>query len=180
MSGITPLEIVGLSENEIMAIMGVMLVDAKLGNYAMENRTIFKIGELSRQTGLTVGTLRYYSDRGLLQPIERRDNGYRYYDWNAVQQVDFIKKARALGFSLEEIKQVLDVRDRGEKPCPLVQNLLNLKIEQLRLQIEQMKSFKSELEKYHAAWTNTPNLPAKPEEVCPLISSVSLKGQTLS
>ena len=66
----------------------------------MAKRAAFKIGELGKQTGLTVGTLRYYSDLGLLQPIERGDNGYRYYSQDAVQQVDFIKKAQALGFSL--------------------------------------------------------------------------------
>ena len=140
----------------------------------MEDRATFKIGELGKRTGLTVGTLRYYSDLGLLQPAERKDNGYRYYGRTAVQQVNFIRKARTLGFSLEEIKQILDVRDRGEKPCGLVQTLLDRKIEQMRVQIEQMNSFKSELEQYRAAWTNHPNLPVEPEEICPLISSVAI------
>lgn len=68
-----------------------------------------KIGELAKQTGLAVGTLRYYSDQGVLQPIERGNNGYRYYSEDASHQVEFIKKAQALGFSLEEIKQILDI-----------------------------------------------------------------------
>ncbi|MEL6166233.1 MAG: MerR family transcriptional regulator, partial [Cyanobacteria bacterium J06628_3] len=59
----------------------------------------------------TVGNLRYYSDIGLLQPVYRGGNGYRYYAPNASEQVEFIKKAQALGFTLEEIKQILDIRN---------------------------------------------------------------------
>jgi len=140
----------------------------------MSKSTYLKIGELAKQTGLAVGTLRYYSDLGLLQPVQRGDNGYRYYGLDAAQQVEFIKKAQTLGFTLEEIKQILDVRDRGEKPCNLVQSLLDNKIKQLQIQIKQMTLFKAELEEYRTAWTNNPNPESKPQEVCPLISSVSL------
>ena len=78
----------------------------------MSRTTNLKIGELAKQTGIAVGTLRYYSDLGLLHPVFRGDNGYRYYSQNAGKQVEFIKKAQAIGFTLEEIKTILDVRDR--------------------------------------------------------------------
>ncbi len=135
-----------------------------------------KIGELAKQTNLAVGTLRYYSDMGLLQPVQRGDNGYRYYSQNASKQVEFIKKAQAIGFSLEEIKTILDVRDRGEKPCSLVQGLLDKKIEQLEIQIKKMSLFKQELEEYRTSWVNNPNPKSDSQEVCPLISSVSLNS----
>ena len=139
----------------------------------MSNST-FQIGKLARQTGLAVGTIRYYSDLGLLQPAIRGDNGYRYYSQDAVRQVEFIKKAQALGFTLEEIKQILDVRDRGEKPCGFVQSLLDRKIEQIEAQIEQMTLFKTELEVYRQSWRDKPTPESQAQEVCPLISSVSL------
>ena len=139
------------------------------------NKSIkLRIGELAKQTGLAVGTLRYYSDLGLLQPVMRGDNGYRYYDQNANRQIEFIKKAQAIGFTLDEIKTILDVRDRGEKPCGLVQDLLSSKIEQLETQIERMSLFKQELEKYQTDWLNNPHPSSDSQEVCPLISSVSL------
>jgi len=142
----------------------------------MSKVAYLKIGELAKKTGLSVGTLRYYSDLGVLHPVQRGDNGYRYYSLDASQQVEFIKKAQALGFTLEEIKQILDVRDRGEKPCGLVQSLLNKKIEQLEIQIKQMTLFKAELEEYRTAWKNNPNPESELQEVCPLISTVSLKS----
>ena len=90
----------------------------------MSKAVYLKIGELAKLTGLAVGTIRYYSDLGLLQPVQIGSNGYRYYSLDASQQVQFIKKAQTLGFTLGEIKQILDVRDRGEKLCNLVQSLL--------------------------------------------------------
>ena len=140
----------------------------------MSRSTNLKIGELAKQTGLAVGTLRYYSDLGLLQPVQRGDNGYRYYSQNASKQVEFIKKAQAIGFTLEEIKTILDVRDRGEKPCSLVQSLLERKIEQLEIQIKKISLFKQELEEYRTSWINNPNLESNSQEVCPLISSAIL------
>ena len=135
-----------------------------------------KIGELAKQTGIAVGTLRYYSDLGLLLPVHRGDNGYRYYSEDASSQVQFIKKAQAIGFTLEEIKQILDVRDRGEKPCSLVQTLLDNKIEQLEIQIKKMTLFKRELETYRADWQSSSEVELQPQEVCPLISRVSVES----
>ena len=135
-----------------------------------------KIGELAKQTGLAVGTLRYYSDLGLLLPVHRGDNGYRYYSEDATSQVQFIKKAQAIGFTLEEIKQILDVRDRGEKPCSLVQSLLDNKIEQLEIQVKKMTLFKRELEAYRADWESSSEVELQPQEVCPLISRVSVNS----
>jgi DNA-binding transcriptional MerR regulator len=140
----------------------------------MSQVNYLKIGELAKQTGVKVGTLRYYSDLGLLHPSLRGDNGYRYYSQDASSQVEFIKKAQTLGFTLEEIKRFLDVRDRGEKPCSLVKSLLNEKIKQLEIQIKQMTLFKTELEEYRTAWENNPYAESNDQEVCPLISSVSL------
>lgn len=85
----------------------------------MDKPTHLKIGEVSQRTGVAVGALRYYEELDLLSS-ERGQNGYRYYEPSAVQQVQFIKKAQALGFSLEEIAQVLTIHQKGNTPCDLV------------------------------------------------------------
>ena len=142
----------------------------------MSQSNSFKIGVLAQKTDLPVGTLRYYSDLGLLQPVQRGENGYRYYSQDACQQVEFIKKAQTLGFTLEEIRQILDVRDRGGMPCSLVQSLLDRKIRELQVQIESMTLFKAELEGYRHAWLKNPELQTHLDVICPLISSVSLNS----
>lgn len=131
-----------------------------------------RIGEVSKQTGLAVGALRYYESLGLLTS-ERGNNGYRYYSPEAVHQVQFIKKAQSIGFSLEEIGEVLNLHEKGDLPCGLVQSLLQEKIDQLETQIQQMAKFKSELENYRDRWTSSRPQPA-PGDICPLIETVSL------
>lgn len=131
-----------------------------------------KIGEVAKQTGVAVGALRYYEDLGLLAS-ERGQNGYRYYPPSAVHQVQFIKKAQALGFSLEEIGEVLTVHHQGDIPCALVQSLLQEKIEHLDAQIQQMIAFKGSLERYRDSWTNVPHR-LDPADICPLIETVAL------
>lgn len=68
---------------------------------------VLTIGQLAKQTGLRTSALRYYEEQGLLQPAARTDAGYRLYEPDAEQTVRFIGRAQRLGFSLQEIKQLL-------------------------------------------------------------------------
>lgn len=132
-----------------------------------------KIGEVSKQTGIAVGALRYYEELGLLSS-KRGANGYRYYLPSAVKQVRFIKKAQALGFSLEDIGEVLNVHRQGDIPCDLVRSLLQEKIEQLDRQIKEIEAFKTSLEAYRDRWTESQPRPAA-GDICPLIETVALE-----
>ncbi len=138
----------------------------------MPTITRLKIGTLAKQTGLAVGALRYYEGLGLLHS-ERGDNGYRYYGPEAVHQVQFIKKAQTLGFSLEDIGEILNVHQQGDVPCQFVQALLQAKIQQLETQIQQMLAFKADLEQYRERWASRPPHP-QPGDICPLIERVPL------
>lgn len=138
----------------------------------MATATRLKIGEISKQTGVAVGALRYYESLGLIQS-ERGENSYRYYPLETVQQVQFIKKAQTLGFSLDDIGKVLNVHHQGDVPCEFVQSLLQDKIEQLEAQIREMMAFKSALEQYRDSWTAEHPHP-QPGDICPLIETVPL------
>ena len=139
----------------------------------MTSTNRLKIGEVSKQTGIAVGALRYYEELGLLSS-KRGENGYRYYLPSAVKQVRFIKKAQALGFSLEEVGEVLNVHRQGDVPCDLVRSLLQDKIEQLDRQIQEIETFKESLEAYRDRWTDSQPRPAT-GEICPLIETVTLE-----
>lgn len=107
---------------------------------------------------------------------KRGDNGYRYYSSETIQQVQFIKKGQSLGFSLEDMQRILNVRDHGEASCNLVQDLLDRKITQLEAQIKQIMMFKLELEGYRALWAEVPNFKQDDREICSLIVIVPLKA----
>jgi len=135
-------------------------------------KQLLKIGELAKQTGVAVGTLRYYESLGLLEPTLRSSSGYRYYTADAARQVKFIKKAQRLNFSLQEIQQILASRRQGITACPLVQDLLSRKIDFLEEEIRRMSAFKAELEAYKKLWINRASDNPHSEQLCSLIEGV--------
>ncbi|BAZ46903.1 MerR family transcriptional regulator (plasmid) [Chondrocystis sp. NIES-4102] len=136
---------------------------------------LIKIGELAKQTNVTVGTLRYYESLGLIEPAFRNNKGYRYYTDDAVKQVQFIKKAQSLNFSLAEIQQILGIRRQGIPPCSLVRDLLECKIAELERQIQSTLAFKKELEAYKELWADKPQDDPNLEQFCSLIEEVNLE-----
>ena len=129
-----------------------------------------KIGEVSNQSEISVGALRYYEQLGLIASARGR-NGYRYYAPETVQQVLFVKKAQTLGFSLEEISEVINIHRQGEVPCDRVMVLLQEKIDKIEAQIQEAMALKASLEDYRDRWEKTENVP-QPGDICPLIETV--------
>ncbi|MFJ7776639.1 MerR family transcriptional regulator [Streptomyces yangpuensis] len=74
----------------------------------MDGDTLYSIGELARRTGLTVKTIRFYSDRGIVAPADRSPAGYRLYDIDAVARLDLVRTLRELGLDLPTIRKVVD------------------------------------------------------------------------
>jgi DNA-binding transcriptional MerR regulator len=97
-------------------------------------RPIF-IGGIARQAGVPIKTIRYYEDVGLLPKATRTAAGYRQYSPDAVDRLQFIKKAQNLGLRLKEIREILDLADLGRCPCGHVQHLLKLRLQELNRKI---------------------------------------------
>ncbi|MBR7832527.1 MerR family transcriptional regulator [Actinospica durhamensis] len=74
----------------------------------MDGDTLYSIGDLARRTGLTVKTIRFYADRGIVPPTDRSPAGYRRYDIDAVARLDLVRTLRELGLDLASVRQVLD------------------------------------------------------------------------
>jgi DNA-binding transcriptional MerR regulator len=138
-------------------------------------KPLLKIGELSKQTQIAVGLLRYYESLGLLLPTQRGNSGYRYYAAESVEQVHFIQKAQALGFSLPEIQHILGVRVLGPSRNLVVKQLLDQKIAGLNDEIQRLTAFKADLEDYQSQSTQQ-ELPKDDylQGLCQLIDRVRL------
>ena len=102
-----------------------------------------RIGELAEATGTTTKTLRFYEDSGLLPPPERTINGYRDYDQEAIARLDFIRRGRAAGLTLAQIREVLDIRDTGTAPCHHVKELLDIRLTVLDQQITDLQALRT-------------------------------------
>jgi DNA-binding transcriptional MerR regulator len=89
--------------------------------------------------------LRYYERVGLLAPPERTATGYRRYALSAVQRVRFIKGAQRMGLRLREVKELLDIRDRGACPCGHTRDLLEQRLEQVDEEIRHLQALRIEL-----------------------------------
>ena len=108
-------------------------------------RGAMKIGELANATGLTTKTIRYYELVRLLGNPQRSDSGYRLYGRKDVERLEFIKKSKHLGFSLDQIKDILTLHENQRAPCVHVLALLDLKIAEIDEVAEDLKVFKQDL-----------------------------------
>jgi Cu(I)-responsive transcriptional regulator len=104
-----------------------------------------RIGTLAKDLGLGAGTLRYYERRGLLSPAQRTASGYRMYDRHAAQRLRFIRRAQALGFSLEEIAEMLALHDDPRGTARQVKRLTEAKIADLEARIRDLERMKRAL-----------------------------------
>jgi MerR family transcriptional regulator, copper efflux regulator len=129
-----------------------------------------KIGEVSATSGLPVKTIRYYEEIGLLEPtVERADSGYRIFDSMVLNRLAFIKRSQSLGLSLTEIKEILQVHDRGELPCGEVRHHLEAKVAAIDEQIRSLKTLRSELQGILKGWQEHPPDDQIAHTICPNI-----------
>jgi DNA-binding transcriptional MerR regulator len=110
------------------------------------------IGTVARETGLSVPTIRYYERLGLLSQAPRSAAGYRRYGKEAVEELRFVKKAQALGFSLDEIKDILTLSRSGAKPCAHVLDLARHHLRAVEQRIAQLTRFRGQLAGEIAKW----------------------------
>jgi DNA-binding transcriptional MerR regulator len=104
-----------------------------------------RIGELAERLNLNPRTLRYYESIGLLTEPDRTESGYRDYSEDDLERVRFVKSAQRLGLSLDEIKEILAFRDRGELPCDYVLSVIEREAEDLNRRIREMRKLRDDL-----------------------------------
>ena len=103
------------------------------------------IGELASRAGVNVQTVRYYERRGLLCQPERTTSGYRQYGPDVLERLRFIKGAQELGFTLEEIEDLLDLRVDDPASCSVVAERARAKLADVRRKIRELQRMESVL-----------------------------------
>jgi len=104
-----------------------------------------KIGELARRGGTTAKTIRFYEQAGLLPAPIRTQAGYRDYEPESIDRLEFVRRAQSAGLSLREVRQVLAIADRGDAPCGHVVTILQGRLDQVRTTIAELSRLEANL-----------------------------------
>ncbi len=131
------------------------------------------VSELASLSGATPHAVRYYTRMGLLRPERNPDNGYRLYKPREVNWLRFIRQAKRLGYTLNEIKAIMHDADKGQSPCPRVREILQRRIVKNRQQLEELMTLQTHMEQALLDWADKADGMPDGQSVCHLIESFS-------
>ncbi len=111
---------------------------------------LMRIRELADSVGISAKTIRYYEQIGVLPPPRRAANGYRIYDARDVARLRLVVGARRLDLSLDEIREVIAMRERGEAPCSTLLVRLQEKADEIAARVRELQELEKTLRELHA------------------------------
>lgn len=109
--------------------------------------TAMKIGEVAKRSGIGIETIRYYEREGLLLEPERRPSGYRQYDESTLERLEYIRRAKELGFTLAEIRELLELSFAAHAGCDHIRQRAEAKIADIEGKIRNLLQMKRSLGK---------------------------------
>jgi MerR family mercuric resistance operon transcriptional regulator len=124
---------------------------------------------VAEQAGVNTQTLRYYERRGLLPEPDRSRSGYRAYTADAVATVRFIKRAQRLGFTLDDIEDLLHLAEGGPEQCDSVRSMVSTRIVDLDRRIAELRTMRDALDRLVA----TCDQPRDQRE-CPILHEIAV------
>lgn len=134
------------------------------------------IGQVARETGLSIHTIRFYEAQRLLPEAPRTESGYRVYSRETLEALKFVRKAQELGFSLKEIRELLFLKGWGQDSCSHVESLLEEKLESVRAKRVELVRIERELRRnLTQCRIERRRRHPGPEEQCPVLVELGRK-----
>lgn len=131
------------------------------------------VEELSRRSGVAANTVRYYTRIELLRPRRHPLNGYRLFDEGDYRQLTFIVVAKQLGFSLAEIRRLIETSKRGAPTGKLARRIVEKRVIEIRSQIDALRELQTRMETALSVWDDTPERLTEAGSICSVIELVS-------
>lgn len=128
-----------------------------------------QIGEFAKRSRVTVQTVRFYERLKLLPEPQRKGSGYRLYAEPDLKRLSFIRQAKSLGFSLDEIRDILRMRERGYCPCGEVVSIAERHLRTVEQQMGQLSRFRDGLRKALKQWKRSGKQTLSADAICALI-----------
>ncbi len=129
------------------------------------------VSELARRAGVTLDTVRHYTRSGLIVPIRDESNGYNCYSSSDLARLLFIRKARLMGFSLADVSDILVKSSRGHSPCPQVRQIMQQRLQENRLKLQELMELQARMEQAVAQWAHMPDGMPDGDAICHLIEN---------
>ena len=128
-----------------------------------------RIGELAERSGVADRTIRYYEGVGVLDRPPRTAGGYRDYDTATLERLRFVRAAQAVGLTLGEIREIVELRERGRTPCAHVTELLQRRAAEIEDRIAELGKMRAELRRLARRARTLDPRDCDPNRVCHVI-----------
>ena len=128
-----------------------------------------QIGELASKAGVTVQTVRFYERLRLLPEPQRKQSGYRLYFQHDLKRLLFVRQAKSLGFSLDEIGEILRMRESGHCPCDQVVTIGERHLRAVEQRIRNLAEFRDDLSQAVRQWKKSGQQALSANAICVLI-----------
>jgi len=131
--------------------------------------------DLAKRVGIAAHVVRYYTQRGLLRPARNARNRYREYSETDVYRLQFICRAKTVGFTLNDVQLILRDADGGVAPCPEVRRLVRLRAEENARRLAAAERLQRRIHTAVAVWETMSDQPPDHQSLCRLIDAVALE-----
>jgi MerR family copper efflux transcriptional regulator len=132
--------------------------------------TLYSIGQVAKQSGVSVETVRYYEKEGLLEKPERTESGYRQYNESVIERLSFIQQAKGLGFTLAEILELLSLEIKTETTSKDIKQIAQSKLHTIEEKIKMLKRMQRTLKDLVTQCDGQGSI-----EQCPILNAIKKK-----
>lgn len=130
---------------------------------------MMKVKDIAKAAGVNPDTVRFYTRENLLKPTRNPDNNYQQFNAEDLRRLRFARKARQLGFSLPEIRQILEQADGHNSPCPMVRDVFQQRLAEVEREIRELQELRQRMTSAMAAWQDMPDGTPDGHTICRLI-----------
>lgn len=130
------------------------------------------VNDVSKKVNVTPDAIRYYARTGLITPTRHPDNGYQLFNKSDVKKVAFIKRAKALGFTLQDIQTLFDHSDKGQSPCPSARDIIRQRLEDNKKKLAELNELQRRMELTMDKWQSMTNAIPNGDAICHLIEMI--------
>lgn len=136
-----------------------------------------RVAQLARELAVSADTVRYYTLIGLIKPIRNPENNYKEYREQDRRRLQFILSARKLGFTLNDIKEIIREANKSKMACPLVRQILEKRLQETEQSFNQQRALRKHMKNAMKDWKNKPNQEPSGHEICHLIEGFSFANE---